>query len=731
MIHESTIGLEMPTELLDNRGDEDGFDEMPAYLTEDLSQSENQDTASFVEPELDFQPDEAELDLPFAAPEEIAQNSGMERVQTSAGSFVELKAIIDNAIEPTTIQVTAGFDFTEEIVIDGGKEITIQPDNPNSEYEFGQTSTSLLARHFTILEESSLTLDKGIVLVGDITGEGRSSAVIGGVQLGRVNTPSRGSSFIMNGATIRNVVARSSTDTGAINVRDGYFLMNNGTLIDNESRIQSGGAIYTSGAGYVRIRNGSFFNNRALGTTGGSGGAIFSLGGATIDVEGGTFQGNHADVYGGAVGYASLLPESRTEISGAIFTNNTAGTYGGAVGVRNFRPTSMALTDSVVFSGNRLTGAGFLTPPLNVEQAYPNLASRSSSVPEVSHPLNNFDVGFLTSTPPVSQLTVMTDPPNFENIAIQGQNIQSGRAFQGVPISLSVTEVQGYTFVGWSGGEFIDASQLSTDLIMGNTNTTVTAHYRQNALLRVFFRNQAGEDIETPLTITGFVGDPFTTEPITKEGWVLLGIPDNANGIFDVENEVIYTYVPDNVVPLDPLDPEVEFFPDGHQQMAKTELVTIDFLSQFAFGKQAYSLFDTTFYAQLQGGTDAAGQPDAQRPNYIQISDRRLPQDQGGWRLTVRQASNFRHTTVDHELTGAQLSLQNGTIIAPGNATPPGMFRSTVNINQAATTLITADAGEGQGTWLYRIGDNTTGAESVHLDLGQKIPREGVYTATF
>lgn len=193
-------------------------------------------------------------------------------------------------------------------------------------------------------------------------------------------------------------------------------------------------------------------------------------------------------------------------------------------------------------------------------------------------------------------------------------------------------------------------------------------------------------------------------------------------GSSDVVVQANYEEEATEVRPVDPLDPEKEVDPDNPPILPEEQgLFSIDFASQFDFGVQAISAQDQTYYAKPQrllaeDGTVLEGE---ERPNYVQISDRRPTQERDGWELSVRQNDQF-HTATGQELTGARLVLQNQQIATAQGGTAPGLAHTnpmTLNPGGAKRTLLKAQGPEGEGTWIYRFGDAETAAQSVALEV--------------
>lgn len=175
------------------------------------------------------------------------------------------------------------------------------------------------------------------------------------------------------------------------------------------------------------------------------------------------------------------------------------------------------------------------------------------------------------------------------------------------------------------------------------------------------------------------------------------------------------------VSPVDPLDPETEINPENKPQLPEDQgRLSIDFVSQLQFGTQGISVTDQTYYAQPQRllNEDGTVNETEERPNYVQISDRRPENDRNGWQLAVTQNNPFTSTN-NRELNGARLRLTNQQLAtAQGGSVPE--FQQTnplALVPGNRRILLMAQGTEGTGTWIYRFGDQETANKSVALDV--------------
>jgi len=186
------------------------------------------------------------------------------------------------------------------------------------------------------------------------------------------------------------------------------------------------------------------------------------------------------------------------------------------------------------------------------------------------------------------------------------------------------------------------------------------------------------------------------------------------------------------VLPVDPLDPYATVDPENKPDLEEQGILSIDFVSQFQFGTQRISINDTVYYAQPQRLLNEAGNViDTQsRPNYIQISDRRPESKTNSWQLSVTQKKQFADEN-KQELNGARLALTNQQLIKR-NAADSLRHLDPITIVPGAKQLLIAKTGtEGQGTWIYRFGDQDSASTSVHLEVPKGAnPKATNYSST-
>ncbi|MGG5365771.1 hypothetical protein IGL72_003106, partial [Enterococcus sp. DIV1288] len=257
---------------------------------------------------------------------------------------------------------------------------------------------------------------------------------------------------------------------------------------------------------------------------------------------------------------------------------------------------------------------------------------------------------------------------------------------------------------------------------------------RENTTIVVNYIDDSGNNILESKVIDGLIGDEYQTEPKAISGFTLKEIPENAFGIFKEEEQVVnYIYIKDIIEPVDPLDPEIEVTPENKPDLPEEQgLLSIDFVSSFNFGSQAISIHDQTYYAQPQRllNEDGSANETEERPNYVQISDRRPESERNGWELAVTQKEQFKGKE-NQVLNGASLSLSNQQVVTAQGGTAPGLQSVPCELIPGnRRTLLKAQGNEGIGTWIYRFGDAETAKESVALHVPKGVNPEATSYST-
>lgn len=323
-------------------------------------------------------------------------------------------------------------------------------------------------------------------------------------------------------------------------------------------------------------------------------------------------------------------------------------------------------------------------------------------------------------------LTLEASPPEGGS-PTSGVNILT----QGQTTTLSANTNSGYQFGHWeivsgAGAQIEDLTEPETAFTMGNEDTVVRAIYEanQSGEVHVHHVDLDGHELVDSEVLEGTLGTDYETFPQEIEHYQLVDDPDNANGVFTEDLIVVtYVYKATNVLPVDPLDPETEVDPENKPELPDNQgLLSIDFASQFQFGTQAISAKEKTYYAQPQRllNEDGTVNEDEERPNYIQISDRRNENERNGWQLAVTQAEQFSSET-GKLLNQASLQLMNQELVSAQNGEAPSLMMGNplTLIPGNKRTLLRAEGTEGQGTWIYRFGDADSAGESVALNIPQ------------
>ncbi len=119
-------------------------------------------------------------------------------------------------------------------------------------------------------------------------------------------------------------------------------------------------------------------------------------------------------------------------------------------------------------------------------------------------------------------------------------------------------------------------------------------------------------------------------------------------------------------------------------------------------------------------------------PNFVQVTDNRGTES--GWTLNVRQNGQFK-TAEDQELTAAQIRLTKGTVVTPSLSPKPSNVSTTITLNPngAQSLVMSAQDGEGAGTYLMSWGDSLAAAmDSIELEVpGSTTKYASQYNTTF
>lgn len=128
------------------------------------------------------------------------------------------------------------------------------------------------------------------------------------------------------------------------------------------------------------------------------------------------------------------------------------------------------------------------------------------------------------------------------------------------------------------------------------------------------------------------------------------------------------------------------------------------------------------YYAKLDNVKNKKTGAESEVPNFVQVTDNRGTN--AGWKLTVKQNDQF--TTADaKELTGATLTLKNGTLNSAAGSKAPTAAQNIALTPGQAFDVATAQEEEGMGTWTNSFGESVKdGEKSVELSVPGKTKKE-------
>ncbi len=176
----------------------------------------------------------------------------------------------------------------------------------------------------------------------------------------------------------------------------------------------------------------------------------------------------------------------------------------------------------------------------------------------------------------------------------------------------------------------------------------LTFFNRAESEVTIHYIDDAGTVISPSDTIIGYVNEELEVTIKEIENYKFLFERDNQllNTVFtrEQQNYWLVYILQGSMPPVDPLDPEIEVNPENKPELPENQgLLSIDFISSFNFGSQPISVHDQIYYAQPQRLLDEDGTVNEmeERPNYIQISDRRSATERNGWQLSVTQTKQF------------------------------------------------------------------------------------------
>ncbi|BAL62945.1 WxL domain-containing protein [Melissococcus plutonius] len=182
--------------------------------------------------------------------------------------------------------------------------------------------------------------------------------------------------------------------------------------------------------------------------------------------------------------------------------------------------------------------------------------------------------------------------------------------------------------------------------------------------------------------------------------------------------------------PLEPINPNGgEPIIPGDQKPGTSGPLSIDYASSLDFGTQKISSQDKDYKAKPMTYKDSTGK-EKTGPNDVQITDNRGTK--AGWTLQVKQDGQFK-TADNQELTGAQITFNNGHVISTSNDLALKIKPETIVMTPGqATNVMGASAGHGAGTYIMAWGDKDTADSSIHLSVPGKTDKYAKeYKTTF
>ncbi len=175
---------------------------------------------------------------------------------------------------------------------------------------------------------------------------------------------------------------------------------------------------------------------------------------------------------------------------------------------------------------------------------------------------------------------------------------------------------------------------------------------------------------------------------------------------------------------VDPEDPTVPLEPSIPGTAGN---FAIDYVSDLNFGTQVSSVQDQTYYAAADSNTNGA--------DFLQMHD--LRSTWSGWNITVQQQGELA-TSSGAVLTGATVTYTKGNAVWTGSgAAPTGIAptaASSLTVNNAAQTVMSADANMGMGQWSAIYGAKADYGTTSPISLfvpGNTPKKAAAYNTTF
>ncbi|MFJ3330568.1 WxL domain-containing protein [Enterococcus sp. NPDC086594] len=174
-----------------------------------------------------------------------------------------------------------------------------------------------------------------------------------------------------------------------------------------------------------------------------------------------------------------------------------------------------------------------------------------------------------------------------------------------------------------------------------------------------------------------------------------------------------------DVDPKDPLDPDQPILPENPPLIPENRgFISIDFVSQFDFGTVPIRSSTSRYPARPQRISSVDDHESTERPNYIQVSDRRfLP---NGWTLSARLSEKGFVSTdaFKHYLKGASVHLNNIEMVtSKENRSEAPDYVEAIELGPQNQVIARANENQGTGTWIQRYGNEHTMQKSVELEI--------------
>lgn len=428
--------------------------------------------------------------------------------------------------------------------------------------------------------------------------------------------------------------------------------------------------------------------------------------------------GGDLDLYNSGIHLTGASTLGNVVVDGIITSSNPNLVY-------SIRTTSNLAINSLVFNGLTLlletTGPTMNIASLQINSAFYSIRNTSNRAVINSQRVNINRTGLMTW--------------DLDNMTLIGS-----RAWRNLTAEFNNTNIINSLDPLFNNDTFrLDNSRWIRSL--GSGSDGVQEPPTPQGIVKVYYLDEKDNELIENETLEGPIGEPYTTEKKEIDGWEILELPSNAEGLFSLDQitvKYVYKEISNNepVLPVDPLNPEVEVDPENKPELPDDQgQLSIDFVSSFNFGSQAISVHNQTYNAQPQRlmNEDGTVNETEERPNYVQISDRRPENDRNGWQLAVTQKEQFKNSK-GHTLFGASLGFFNQQLIMANGNKEPSLQATTplFLVPGNKRTLIRAEADEGKGTWIYRFGNAETAGESVVLNIPKgSNPEATNYSAIF